>query len=157
MPYAVIGSSSQAKRFPFRRCLDILRGKVRWIPHSGWCEQNLFEIVATSIPDPTVEQIQFVQQQRPGLGNYLEIRVRLVEGERFGLGPFFSREEAAQHERTWGALKIPYKLVRSPLWRPLGFDPRKTEPNPQGGANGRQPFSSETNRTSTAAASRRSP
>jgi hypothetical protein len=28
---------------------------------------------------------------------------------------------------------------------------------PQGGANGRQPFSSETNRTSTAAASRRSP
>jgi hypothetical protein len=137
MPYAVIGSSSQAKRFPFRRCLDILRGKVRWIPHSGWCEQNLFEIVATSIPDPTV--------------------VRLVEGERFGLGPFFSREEAAQHERTWGALKIPYKLVRSPLWRPLGFEPRKTEPNPQGGANGRQPFSSETNRTSTAAASRRSP
>jgi len=30
-------------------------------------------------------------------------------------------------------------------------------PNPQGGANGRQPFSSETNRTSAAAASRRSP
>ncbi len=29
--------------------------------------------------------------------------------------------------------------------------------NPQGGANGRQPFSSETNRTSAAAASRRSP
>ena len=31
------------------------------------------------------------------------------------------------------------------------------EPNPQGGANGRQPFSSETNRTSAAAAFRRSP
>ena len=30
-------------------------------------------------------------------------------------------------------------------------------PNPQGGANGRQPFSSETDRTSAAAASRRSP
>ena len=30
-------------------------------------------------------------------------------------------------------------------------------PNEQGGANGRQPFSSETNRTSAAAASRRSP
>ena len=30
-------------------------------------------------------------------------------------------------------------------------------PNQQGGANGRQPFSSETNRTSAAAASRRSP
>jgi hypothetical protein len=30
-------------------------------------------------------------------------------------------------------------------------------PNPQGGANGRQPFGSDTNRTSAAAASRRSP
>ena len=32
-----------------------------------------------------------------------------------------------------------------------------TPPNPQGGANGRQPFGSETNRTPAAAASRRSP
>ena len=31
------------------------------------------------------------------------------------------------------------------------------KPNPQGGANGRQPFSSETNRPSAEAASRRSP
>ena len=31
------------------------------------------------------------------------------------------------------------------------------KPNPQGGANGRQPFGSDTNRTSAAAASRRSP
>ena len=31
------------------------------------------------------------------------------------------------------------------------------ESNPQGGSNGRQPFGSETNRTSAAAASRRSP
>lgn len=35
--------------------------------------------------------------------------------------------------------------------------PAKQSPNPQSGANGRQPFSSETNRTSGAAASRRSP
>ena len=39
-----------------------------------------------------------------------------------------------------------------------GFTNRPSgAPNPQGGANGRQPFSSETNRTSAAAASRRSP
>jgi hypothetical protein len=40
-----------------------------------------------------------------------------------------------------------------------GFQPFSggAAPNPQGGANGRQPFSSETNRTSAAAASRRSP
>jgi hypothetical protein len=35
--------------------------------------------------------------------------------------------------------------------------PGITATNPQGGANGRQPFSSETNRASAAAASRRSP
>jgi len=34
---------------------------------------------------------------------------------------------------------------------------KETSPNQQGGTNGRQPFSSETNRTSAAAASRRSP
>jgi hypothetical protein len=34
---------------------------------------------------------------------------------------------------------------------------KETSPNPQGGTNGRQPFGSETNRTSAAAASRRSP
>jgi hypothetical protein len=42
-------------------------------------------------------------------------------------------------------------------WRePLGNDERPS-PNPQGGANGRQPSRSDTNRTSAAAASRRSP
>ena len=42
-------------------------------------------------------------------------------------------------------------------WRePLGHDGEPL-PNPQGRANGRQPFSSETNQTSGAAASRRSP
>jgi hypothetical protein len=34
---------------------------------------------------------------------------------------------------------------------------RSSPSNPQSGANGRQPFSSDTNRTSAAAASRRSP
>lgn len=38
-----------------------------------------------------------------------------------------------------------------------GFDSTNIPPNPQGGANGRQPLRSETNPTSSAAASRRSP
>ena len=42
-------------------------------------------------------------------------------------------------------------------WRELLGKDEGLSPNPQGGANGRQPFSSETNRTSAAAASRRSP
>src|SRR5260370_6669475 len=37
------------------------------------------------------------------------------------------------------------------------LDPTNEAPNPQGGANGGQPFGSDTNRTSAAAASRRSP
>jgi hypothetical protein len=45
-------------------------------------------------------------------------------------------------------------LLGSDLW--LLWQSRR-RPNPQGGANGRQPFSSETNRVSAAAASRRSP
>jgi hypothetical protein len=47
-------------------------------------------------------------------------------------------------------LLLPYGVVRSPTLIPEG-------PNPQGGANGRQPFSSDTNSTSAGAASRRSP
>ena len=40
---------------------------------------------------------------------------------------------------------------------PLDLPSMKTSSNQQGGANGRQPLGSETNRTSAAAASRRSP
>ena len=39
----------------------------------------------------------------------------------------------------------------------VSYRPRKEEVNPQSGANGRQPSSSDPNRTSSAAASRRSP
>jgi len=41
--------------------------------------------------------------------------------------------------------------------RERGFQLAAPGPNPQGGANGGQPIRSETNRTSSAAASRRSP
>jgi hypothetical protein len=47
-----------------------------------------------------------------------------------------------------------YKPGEGPAFQPFPADPA---PNPQGGANGRQPFGSDTNQTSAAAASRRSP
>jgi hypothetical protein len=125
MPYAVIGSSHEAKRFPLSRILDIFRGRVRWIQNAGWCAQDLLEIIAEPLREPTVEQIQFVQSERPSLGNYLEIRSHLIEGGHFGLGPFFSKEEAERSERRFRAYKMPYRLARSPLWRPLGFDPKR--------------------------------
>jgi hypothetical protein len=42
-------------------------------------------------------------------------------------------------------------------WKEPSGHGESSSPNQQGGANGRQPFSSETNRTSAVAASRRSP
>ena len=48
------------------------------------------------------------------------------------------------------------ELAPSAVEKPEGAG-TLARPNPQGGANGSQPFSSETNRTSAAAASRRSP
>jgi hypothetical protein len=42
-------------------------------------------------------------------------------------------------------------------WLKKYYKEEETQPNPQGGANGRQPASSETNSTSAEAASRRSP
>ena len=78
---------------------------------------------------------------------------RPVGGERYiihrlGVGP------EAQLTQTYG--KLPAGTVvrlRSESNRLF----RVFLPNPQGGANGRQPFHSEINRTSAAAASRRSP
>jgi hypothetical protein len=55
-------------------------------------------------------------------------------------------EEHAQAERN---------LRESGLW--MEPETRKEGHNPQGGANGRQPFNSETNPASAAAAPRRSP
>src|SRR5262245_47287555 len=127
MPHAVIGASRTARRFPFRRTLDIIRGRVRWIRHSGWCEQDLVDIVAEAIDAPTTEQIRFVQAERPSLGNFLEIRARLTEGGHFGFGPLFSRSEIEQWERKFREVRIPFRLVRSRIWRPLGFDPHHNE------------------------------
>jgi len=53
-----------------------------------------------------------------------------------------SLEEASAVLRAWGIARI---------------EQGGGQPNPQGGANGRQPLSSDTNRASAAAASRRSP
>ena len=48
-------------------------------------------------------------------------------------------------------------IIRDSLQSGMKFIIQKKEANPQGRANGRQPVESETNRTSAAAASRRSP
>jgi len=60
------------------------------------------------------------------------------------------------HYDTWrGTLRFP--KVKIPSQNSIGLDFMKPQPNPQGGANRSQPFSSETNRASGAAASGRSP
>ena len=78
---------------------------------------------------------------------------RLVAGEhyiihRLGVGP------EAQLTRPYGKLPAGTVIRLRPESNRLF---RVVLPNEQGGANGRQPLRSETNRTSAAAASRRSP
>jgi len=127
MPHAVLGSSSKATKFPFGRLLEVLRGDVRWLGTSGWCDRGLVEIVAERIEAPTVEQIQFVQQCRPYLGNYLQIREALFHGHHFGFGPL-TKEEAEEVAHTFRTLSIPFRIDRSPIWRPLNYQPPK-KPN----------------------------
>jgi hypothetical protein len=57
---------------------------------------------------------------------------------------------------TRSGLKIVLLQYDVNVWISRVYD-TKNLPNPQGGANGRQPINSETNRASEAAASRRSP
>jgi uncharacterized protein YceK len=66
-----------------------------------------------------------------------------------------------------GVVDLPFSLAADTIIFPFDLadyvartksdDEKALQPNPQGRANGKQPFSSETNRTSAAAASRRSP
>jgi uncharacterized protein YceK len=64
---------------------------------------------------------------------------------------------------AYSVVDLPFSAALDTLLLPIDLTYRKpkpaqdSSPNPQGGANGRQPFSSEADRTSVAAASRRSP
>lgn len=90
-----------------------------------------------------------------------------------GLGRLLCQLLVAQAIAATGATEVTLRVFRNnttalSLYWSLGFSAvaaessedvlfMRREANPQGGANGRQPFSSEANRTSAAAASRRSP
>ena len=90
-----------------------------------------------------------------------------------GLGRLLCQLLVAQAIAATGAAEMTLRVFRSntaalSLYSSLGFSAVEAESsqdvlfmrraaNPQGGANGRQPFGSETNRASAAAASRRSP
>lgn len=91
----------------------------------------MIEIVAAPIAHPTAEQIQFVQRICPSLGNYLEIREKLITGNQFGEGPLFTSEEVEEREHAYRSVGIPYRLDFSKIWRPLGIAPKEkeTEPN----------------------------
>jgi hypothetical protein len=64
-------------------------------------------------------------------------------------------------EKPWlepgGTIVVINKEKALTVWDGVFFVLTRNAPNPQGGANGRQPLSSDTNRTSAAAASRRLP
>ena len=115
--------------------------------------------------------------KNPGMARLLAIAKRLeaeAPNEDHGLKELLEKmgypfptgcSASSGHEsHGWRVTHFPSMLRRiqkdfqlTNTWRePIGPH-GDTSPNPQGGANGRQPFSSGTNRTSAAAASRRSP
>lgn len=78
--------------------------------------------------------------------NIPELDLLLKKGGGYGFSLDFTEEDS--HLVVWQYWGDPDS------WEFLKYD---KQPNPQGGANGRKPFSSDTNRTSATAASRRSP
>ena len=122
---AVLGSHGKRTRLPLRRIFDVLRGRVRWFPGSGWCDQGLVDIIVHPVPSPTVEQLKFVQSQRPYLGNLLQVRRALQVGDCFGYGAL-QPHEVAQAEARLQELGLPYTIKQSPIWRPL-TDEESTE------------------------------
>ena len=100
---------------PLRSVADILRGDTRWIRGWGWCSRkHLFDLVIEPVPDPTVEQIRFVEKKRPGIGNYLAIRDALRSGH-FGEGPL-TRREADLVGREFTSIGLRFRLTQSPIW-----------------------------------------
>jgi len=123
MLYAVALAPKLASTLPATRWLDRLRGKVRWIEGSGWCDQGFLEIMVGPVAAPTLEQIRFVQKERSHLGNFLEIRRALQSGQCIGFGtllPAETKEKRAQLQ----ALGFSYTVSVSKTWRPLTYEAR---------------------------------
>jgi hypothetical protein len=85
------------------------------------------------------------------LTNYLRRPLEPVAGERYVLRPLPQSPEVVLTREVGGHAK------GTVICFTTNGEVRFIPPNPQGGANGRQPIRSETNGTSAAAASRRSP
>ena len=136
-----------------------------------------FIAVAVVLPATRIEPLY----TRAGVARLEQLRLKAVSGDVLQAAE--SLKEVTEYWpaklRHEGDMSRIYELSRAGATREiiskmrnlsgedLGEDPQSwigkyyrknaTQPNPQGGANGRRPLGSETNRTSEAAASRRSP
>lgn len=125
-PRAFLLSRGRPAKLPLRRLLDVLRGRVRWFPGSGWCDQGLVDITVHSVASPTVKQLQFVQRERPYLGNLLQVRRALQAGDCFGYcGPL--PDVAEQTVARLRELGLPCSVAQSRVWRPLSFESSETK------------------------------
>ena len=120
-PFAVLCCRGQATKFPLRRLFDVLRGRVRWISGSGWCDQGLVSILVQPVASPTIEQIRFVQGHRPYLGNMLQVREALRKGNCFGFGDLLPAQ-AEKAEIRLQELGLPFSRLPSRVWRPLTYE-----------------------------------
>jgi hypothetical protein len=134
------------------------RGKVTngprgWSTWHPWVGTTNFD---TLLPGG-VATISFPQNEVPGAAR----RIRLVFQYFYDAGPLTKAAVHAVTNLPVGSLspEVRYRLYQQGLLN--GQHQRSYDgdwvSNPQGGANGRQPLNSDTNRTSATAASRRSP
>ena len=107
-------------RLPLRRWPDVVRGRVRWFTVLGWCDQGLVDITVGSVAEPAEEQIRYVQDVRPALGNYLQVRQVLQQGG-FGLGSLLPTEAESIGARLQ-EVGLPFSYAPSPVWKPLTFE-----------------------------------
>lgn len=121
MPYTVALAPKQASSLPATRWLDMVQGKVRWIEGSGWCDQGFVEITVDSVASPTLDQIRFVQKERPYLGNFLKVRQAMQQGQYLGFGHLLPAE-AREREAQLKALGFTCAVSASETWRPLTYE-----------------------------------
>ena len=107
-------------RLPWRRWPDVVRGRVRWFTVLGWCDQGLVDITVGSVAEPAEEQIRLVREIRPALGNCLQVRQALENGN-FGVGSLLPREAESIGARLQ-EVGLPFSYAPCPVWKPLTFE-----------------------------------
>jgi hypothetical protein len=96
---------------------DILSGKVKWVRRVGWCDQPFVSIRLDPVPQPTDQQIRYLQGiQAYAEQNFLQLRRFLQEGGPVALGIMLP-EEAERRGARLRELGFSYSLTQEQVYR----------------------------------------